>query len=119
MISANHAFPPKLRLKKPAEFKAVFANPVKSSDRYFTLLAIRNAHGHPRVGLAIAKKVIKQAVNRNSIKRTVRESFRLQRENIADLDIVVLAKKDVLSAEPTLLRESLRKHWQRLSTRCG
>jgi len=118
VTGANHAFPPNLRLKKAAEFKAVFANPVKSSDRYFTLLAVRNAHGHPRLGLAIAKKVMKRAVDRNAIKRTVRESFRLHPEMIADLDIVVLAKKDVLSAEPAQLKESLCKHWQRLSSRC-
>lgn len=119
MIGANHAFLPTLRLKKPAEFKAVFANPVKSSDRYFTLLATCNGHGHPRIGLAIAKKVVKRAVDRNAIKRTIRESFRLQQDMITDLDIVVLAKKDVLGAESDLLRDSLQKHWLRLASKCA
>jgi ribonuclease P protein component len=115
----NHTFPPTLRLKKAAEFKAVFANPVKSSDRYFTLLATCNAHGHPRIGLAIAKKMVRRAVDRNAIKRTVRESFRLQQDMITDLDIVVLAKKDVLGAKPALLMDSLQKHWLRLASKCA
>jgi ribonuclease P protein component len=119
VTGANQAFPPTLRLKKAAEFKAVFANPVKSSDRYFTLLATCNEHGHPRIGLAIAKKMVKRAVDRNAIKRTVRECFRLHQGMIANFDIVVLAKKDTVGAEPKLLRESLQKHWFKLASKCA
>jgi len=56
----NFNFPPNLRLKKPAEYKNVFAKPIKSSDMYFTLLAIKNDFDHPRLGLAIAKKKCKE-----------------------------------------------------------
>jgi len=118
VVSADFGFPPRLRLKKPAEFKKVFAKPVKSSDHYFTLLAIKNNLGHPRLGLAIAKKNIKKAVHRNLIKRTVREHFRLQ-EDLGGMDVVVLAHREVVDAPLNLLRKSLAKHWQRLKTRCA
>jgi ribonuclease P protein component len=112
-------FPPLLRLKKASEFKKVFTNPAKSTDRYFTLLAVRNGFGYPRVGLAIAKKIIRKAVDRNVIKRTVRESFRLQQHSIGNIDIVVLARKEALDATPDVLRKSLEKHWLKLVSKCA
>jgi ribonuclease P protein component len=115
----NFGFPPQLRLKKPAEYKKVFAKPVKSSDMYFTLLAIKNDFDHPRLGLAIAKKNIKKAVHRNVIKRAVRENFRIQQQSLGNIDIVVLARREAVDAPLELLRKSLEKHWLRLVSRCA
>jgi len=115
----NLSFPPQLRLKKPAEFKKVFAKPVKSSDTYFTLLAIKNDLDHPRLGLAIAKKNIKKAVHRNVIKRAVRENFRIQQQRLGNIDIVVLARREAVDAPLELLRKSLDNHWLKLVSRCA
>jgi ribonuclease P protein component len=115
----DFSFPPQLRLKKPAEYKKVFAKPVKSSDNYFTLLAIKNDFDHPRLGLAIAKKNIKKAVHRNVIKRAVRENFRMQQQSLGNIDIVVLARREAVDAPLELLRKSLEKHWLRLVSRCA
>jgi ribonuclease P protein component len=118
-VTANvFSFPPQLRLKKPADFKKVFANPVKSSDQYFTLLAIRNDLGHPRLGLAIAKKNIKKAVHRNVIKRAVRENYRQKQHSLGSMDIVVLARREAKDAPLDSLRQSLERHWLKLVTRC-
>ena len=119
MTEHNFSFPPQLRLKKPAEYKKVFAKPVKSSDTYFTLLAIKNDFDHPRLGLAIAKKNIKKAVHRNVIKRAVRENFRIQQQRLGNIDIVVLARREAVDAPLELLRKSLEKHWLRLVSRCA
>jgi ribonuclease P protein component len=118
VVSLKFGFSPKLRLKKPAEYKNVFDNPVKSSDQYFTLLAKKNNFDHPRLGLAIAKKNIKKAVCRNIIKRTVRESFRIQ-QGLGSVDIVVLARRDAVGVPLDLLRKSLEKHWIKLVARCA
>ncbi len=118
MKQHNFGFPQQRRLKTPADYKKVFAKPIKSSDCYFTLLAIQNDLDHPRLGLAIAKKSIKKAVHRNIIKRTVRENFRIQ-ENLGSMDIVVLARKEAIGVPLALLRKSLEKHWLRLVTRCA
>jgi ribonuclease P protein component len=114
----NFCFPPQCRLLTPAAYKNVFARPVKSTDQYFTLLAVRNQFAHPRLGLAIAKKVIKRAVDRNTLKRIARESFRLRQHTLTALDIVVLARRDALTASPEVLRKSLEKHWLQLVRRC-
>ena len=118
MKQATFGFSPQCRLKKPIEYKKVFAKPVKSSDQYFTLLAIQNDLDYSRLGLAIAKKNIRKAVHRNIIKRTVRENFRLQK-NLGNIDIVVLARKEAIGVPLELLRKSLEKHWLRLVARCA
>ena len=47
-----------------------------------------------RLGVVVAKRNVKLAVARNRLKRTVRESFRLQQSCLTGLDIVVVVKKD-------------------------
>jgi len=116
--TTGFCFPPQSRLKTPAAYKNVFAHPVKASDKYFTLLAIRNPLDKPRLGLAIAKKNIKRAVDRNKIKRIARESFRLQQQTLIALDIVVLARKEAATAGSKLLRNSLEKLFLQLVNRC-
>jgi len=118
VAEADFSFSPQLRLKKPAEYKKVFAKPVKSSDQYFTLLAIKNDFDHPRLGLAIAKKNIRKAVHRNVIKRTVRENFRIKQHSLSNIDIVVLARREAVDAPLDLLRKSLERHWLKLVSRC-
>ena len=119
MTDLNYRFPSKLRLKKASDFKKVFLNPVKSTDRYFTLLAINSDYNHPRLGLAIAKKIIRKAVHRNAIKRTVRESFRLEQQRLGAVDIVVLVRKEAVAAPLMALRKSLLKHWLVLASKCA
>jgi ribonuclease P protein component len=111
-------FPPDLRLRKPAEYKKVFAKPVRSTDKYFTLLAIRNPLHHPRLGLAIAKKNIKKSVERNPIKRAIKESFRLHQHHLGNLDIVVMARSNAAKVPQKQLAYSLERHWNRLKDRC-
>jgi ribonuclease P protein component len=113
------SFPSSLRLKTPTDFQKVFTRPVKSTDRYFTLLAIKNQLEYPRLGLAIAKKNIKRAVDRNKIKRITRESFRLQQHQLTTIDIVVLARRDAANATSIQLANSLTKHWQNLLKQCA
>jgi ribonuclease P protein component len=58
---------------------------------------------HARLGLAIPKKNIKKAVDRNKLKRFVRESFRTNQQNLGGFDVVVLVKRDI----PTLRKDAL------------
>lgn len=49
-----------------------------------------------RLGLVVAKKHLKRAVDRNRFKRLVRESFRSHQEQLAGLDVVVLARNGAI-----------------------
>ena len=60
------------------------------------LLYTSNRKSHPRLGLAISKKIIRKAVDRNRVKRMIRESFRLNQQQLGCFDIVVLAKRDTV-----------------------
>lgn len=83
------------------------------------MLAVKNDFDHPRLGLVVAKKNIRKAVQRNRIKRVIRDNFRRHRHSIMNIDIVVLARKEALDATPSLLQKSLEKHWLRLVSRCN
>ena len=74
-----------------------------------------SARDSARLGLAVAKKHLKRAVDRNRIKRLVRESFRQQRDLLKGLDIVVLVKPGIETADNRTLLDALDRHWQRLS----
>ena len=74
-----------------------------------------SARDSARLGLAVAKKHLKRAVDRNRIKRLVRESFRQQRDLLEGLDIVVLVKPGIETADNRTLLDALDRHWQRLS----
>lgn len=49
-----------------------------------------------RLGLVVAKKLLKRAVDRNKVKRVVREQFRLRLAGLPPVDLVIrLAAKPV------------------------
>ena len=107
------------RLTKPSEFERVFKNPVKDSSRYFTVLACANGSDHARLGLAIAKKNIHHAVQRNRLKRLIRESFRQVSVNLGHTDFVVMARRGAEQASRATLRDTLQQHWDQLAKKCA
>lgn len=108
-------FPKRARLLKPAEFSRVFKDPIRSSDRLFTILAVPNTESDSaRLGLAISKKHAKRAVDRNRIKRVVRETFRHQLPLLPVADFVVMARDATIRASNQELFDSLTQHWKRL-----
>ena len=111
-------FSRRLRLTCPADFKRVFQQACKSTSPEFTVLAIANQKDYPRLGLAIAKKHVRRAVDRNRIKRLIRESFRHNTTLLSGLDIVVLARKGVENSTNEILTSALNKHWKVLNQRC-
>lgn len=106
------------RLLKPAEFAQVFKHQqLRSVDGALTLLAAPNELGYPRLGLAIAKKQLRRAVDRNRCKRVIRDSFRHHAEQLPALDIVVLARSELVGLDKAQLHDKLGRHWQRLNKR--
>jgi ribonuclease P protein component len=96
----------------------VFNGNVRASDGRLTVLACTNQIGHARLGLAVPRKVLGSAVDRNRLKRVMREEFRLTRHDIPALDIVVLARPGSAGATSTELRRSVQELLQRVSARC-
>jgi ribonuclease P protein component len=111
----DNTFPEKNRLLAASEYKKVFARPVRSTDKYFTVLATAGNSNEPRLGLAISKKNTRLATDRNRLKRLVRESFRHHKEIVSGLDLVIMAKFGAAKADNRKLFESLSTHWKNLS----
>lgn len=59
-----------------------------------------------RLGMVVAKRNVKLAVDRNKLKRLIRESFRLQHQQMQGLDVVVVVKKDFAFADNNLVNLS-------------
>lgn len=114
LLPGTAGFSPDQRLHTPAEFGRVFAEPARASDRYFTVLARSTGGTRARLGLTVARRAAKRAVDRNKIKRLARESFRHQ-TGLPPWDFVVLARPGADRAERRLLRASLDRHFEQLS----
>lgn len=113
---APQSFPRARRLTRPAQFSRVFSRAHRSSDQYFTVLANDNDGHDPRLGLAISKRAAKKAVQRNRLKRIVRDVFRRQ-TNLPARDFVVMAGTAAKGASNSQLRASLDRHFRRLADR--
>ena len=111
-------FPRRARLCKPREYAEAFASPVRFRDRYFDLVLRTPTGQSARLGLAVSRKVLPRAVDRNRVKRVIRESFRAQLSALAGADVVVMARMAARGAEPVTLRTGLDKLWLEVAARC-
>ena len=73
----------------------------------------RRAARTPRLGILISRRHAAAAVERNRIKRCIREAFRLEQENLASLELLVRPPYGV-RASPAMMRE-LRQVLRRLA----
>lgn len=107
-------FPKSHRLLKPSDYSKVFDDvQLKVPHRNFLILAAPNNLGHARVGLIFSKKNLKLAVQRNRIKRQVRETFRNQ-QDLPALDIIVLGRQGLAQLENPAVHSALDDIWRRV-----
>jgi ribonuclease P protein component len=79
----------------------------------FTVLSRQSRRKDARLGLAISKKNCRLAVQRNRLKRIARESFRVHKEELSGLDVVVMCQATASRASNKKLFDSLAEHWGR------
>ena len=63
----------------------------------------------------MARKHVRRAIDRNRIKRLVRESFRHRQHEIPDLDVIVLARPGIGTLDNQQLYQQLDRLWGKLS----
>lgn len=109
------SFSKSVRLLKSADFQVVFNNaPFRASHQHLLILAKPNKLTLPRLGLVIAKKHIRLSVQRNRVKRLIRESFRHKQAHLQGLDVIVLARRGLDLLENPKITVELEKQWQRI-----
>lgn len=100
-------------LRKPAEFETVYAAKQRAGDSRLLVFAVRNVLGWTRIGLSVSKKH-GGSVQRQRLKRLLREAFRLSQQQLpAGLDLVLIPKGDGTTPVEQL-RESLERLVPRL-----
>lgn len=120
LCPGSRGFSRRVRLTEADDYQRVFKHTLcKSVNRWLTVLATSNTLDHPRLGLAISRKVARRAVARNRIKRVVRESFRHRQAELGALDIVVLGRNDVADQSAKALATAMEKLWIQLIQSCA
>jgi ribonuclease P protein component len=115
-IAGNNRFPRHARVVRPQDFRQVFAQASKSGDRFWIVLGTPNDLKYPRLGLAVSRKHAPRAVDRNRLKRMIRENFRTQ-QGLAAIDYVVMARPGTSRTSNHELCQSLQRHWYALADR--
>lgn len=88
-MAAN--FARRYRLTKTDEYSSVFGFRKAIRGNWLMLHYLPRPEGDTdaRLGLVIGKKLLKRAVDRNRVKRIVREQFRLRRAALPVCDLIV------------------------------
>lgn len=98
------------RLVNKADFDRVFSANQRARTDCLMVMARPNAVGHPRLGMVIAKRILARAVDRNRVKRCVRESFRQVAAELPACDFVVrLIEKPVPGNEARDLARTFKR----------
>ncbi|GAB2804316.1 ribonuclease P protein component [Dyella kyungheensis] len=106
--------PREARLRSAGDFAALRHTSGRLGGRCFSVRYRVNELGHPRMGLAISKRVSKRAVDRNRIKRLVRESFRRARLDLPAVDLMVMAREQACGLPGPELLAELQQLWKKL-----
>lgn len=107
------------RLHHKAQFDDVYRRGRRHGDTYFLVLALPNALTIPRLGLSVSAKSVGNSVNRNRVKRLVRESFRMHQRELPAVDLVVNTRPAARTALNAVLRASLERLWQAIAISCA
>ncbi len=114
--SYRQAFGREWRLTSTKEYDAVLTRPtVRYSGQFFSIVARDTAMKHPRLGVIVPRRHVKRAVQRNTIKRQIRESFRKSQTVLPPMDIVVMAHAGVSTCSNAKSRNSLARLFADLS----
>jgi ribonuclease P protein component len=103
------------RLRVRSDFDRVFQKGTRVGGRLFLVIGLPNGRQEDRLGLAVSRKV-GSAVTRNRIRRLLREGFRrLPRPRGRGLDLVVVARPQMVGMSQAEVDGELRHRLRRLA----
>jgi ribonuclease P protein component len=111
--------PAQRRLRRKSDFEAAYARGRRFGDGFFAVTARPNDIGGPRLGLAVSVRTAGSSVERNRIRRAIRESFRLHQHELPAVDLVVSARGRARGAAGTELQASLFTLWKKVTEQCA
>lgn len=116
--SSNSCFGKDKRLLNAGDYSRVFDGAeARASHKHVLLLAKPNDRPGHRLGLVVAKKNVRLAVQRNRVKRLAREMFRHADNTPPFMDVVLLARRGIDQLDNAELSSILRGQWRKLAKR--
>jgi ribonuclease P protein component len=94
-------------LRRQKDFDNVFENGNNISHPKINIKYIFNQLDYPRMAVIISKKVLKKAVQRNTLKRRIKEVIRPIIERMKNIDIVFIPKKEIFEEKFSQLKETI------------
>ena len=108
-------FPRSARLLKHADFERVYRQGRRQFSSHMTVLFLQQAAGEARVGFTVGR-VLGGAVERNRIKRRLREAVRRHRSLLTcPVDVVINPKRSVMVVEFAVLLEEIRRTFEQIA----
>jgi len=87
------------RLKTPTEFQNVYRSKQWGGSKHFTFNVLaEDLSQENTLGVTVSKKVSKRAVDRNRLKRIMREFYRCRQDELNGVSLVLTAKPSSKSA---------------------
>lgn len=111
----KNTFTRKDRLLTSCEYREIFQRAHKISSDSITVFFKKNTINRARLGFIISKKYIKNSVDRNRIRRIIRESFRFSKLILKKFDIVILVKQKISRQDKKALRQKIDLLWEKIS----
>ena len=110
----DRRFPRSCRLKTRRQYVAVYEKGRRMASTSLVLFGLPNTQDQCRLGITVTRKV-GGAVQRNRIRRIVREIFRRHRTRLAPpLDLVVNPRRSCLDRTSAEIEEEFLKTFERL-----
>jgi ribonuclease P protein component len=98
----------KQRIPDKASFARVLRSRLRVQAGHLALQAAKNGGEAGRLGIAIAKRYAKRSVDRNWVKRVVREAFRAHSVNYHPADFLVILRAPLGGVKRPEERAALR-----------
>ena len=115
LLSCNSSSVPirRPKLRKSTEFRSVYEEGRRFDGRLMTVFLRGNELGHHRFGVTTSRRVSRSAVERNRMKRLLRETFRLSETALREVqppyDWVFNAKRSLLKVRLADSMEDFRR----------
>ena len=99
-------------MRRPVEFRAAYTQGRRFGNDLLSATVRANEGSLARLGLSIAARTVGNAVQRNRLRRMIRESFRQQ--SLPAVDIVIGARTAARGASAVALRAALQRMWKQI-----
>ncbi|MBD3816553.1 MAG: ribonuclease P protein component [Halothiobacillus sp.] len=111
-------FPVDVRLRRPDEYKRTLTSGKRVHCELLMAVVTLNPTRSPRLGLAIAKRQVRLAHERNRVKRIARDYFRRHLAEWPSFDCVIMAKAGIEKVSNPELQIMMKQLFDKVAARC-